>query len=183
MRRTGAQDSHGGGGGKRHFCQSFDWAAATSCSRRMLLMMRYTAGDLGGGTASAMAKIGRVNLLFAAACRGMVPFGTIHASFLSQRQCQPTLWCAVCLLLCRRRRLPQENKSSAVGSGPLGEQRRLTVCSADPTAPHQSGTTGVIRAHRCVDRELVRDATPGRSLCAAARCGRCPSARRRRMFY
>ena len=25
----------------------------------------------------------------------------------SQRPCQPTLWCAVCLLLCRRRRLPR----------------------------------------------------------------------------
>ena len=69
----------------------------------------------------------------------------------------------------------QEKKSSAVGGGPLGEWWRLTVCSADPTVPHQSGTTAVIRAHRCVSRELVRGAAPGRRLCAATRCGRCPS--------
>ena len=54
------------------------------------------------------------------------------------------------------------------------------MCSADPTAPHQSGTPAVIPAHRCVGRELVRGAASGRPLCAATGCGRCPSARRRR---
>ena len=39
---------------------------------------------------------------------------------------------------------PQENKSSAVGGGPLAEMQRLTVCSADPTTPHQSGTSAMI---------------------------------------
>eukprot|EP01043_Picozoa_sp_COSAG02_P025502 COSAG02_NODE_1435_length_12610_cov_7.021181_16_plen_64_part_01 len=43
----------------------------------------------------------------------------------------------------------------AVGGGPLGEWWRLTVCSADPTVPHQAGASAVIRAHRCVGRELV----------------------------
>jgi hypothetical protein len=62
------------------------------------------------------------------------------------------------------------------------ELQRLTICSADPTAPHQSGTPAAIPAHRCVGRELVRGATPGRLLCAATGCGRCPSARRRRSF-
>eukprot|EP01043_Picozoa_sp_COSAG02_P036888 COSAG02_NODE_2733_length_8136_cov_35.604454_8_plen_199_part_00 len=76
----------------------------------------------------------------------------------------------------------QEKKSHAVGGGPLGEWRRLTVCSADPAAPHQSGTSTAIPVHRCVDRELVRGAAPGRPLCAATGCGRCPSARRRRLF-
>ncbi len=73
----------------------------------------------------------------------------------------------------------QENKSSAVGGGPLAEMQRLTVCSADPTTPHQSGTSAMIPVHRCVGRELVRDAAPGRPLCAATGCGRCPSGRRR----
>ena len=43
------------------------------------------AAEPGDGTASAMLEIGRVNLQFAAARRGMVPFGAILASFLSQR--------------------------------------------------------------------------------------------------
>ena len=47
------------------------------------------------------------------------------------------------------------------------EMRRLTVCSADPTAPHQSWTSAVTPTHRCVGRELVRGAAPGRRLCAA----------------
>ena len=64
------------------------------------------AAETGDGTASAMLEIGRVNLQFAAARRGMVPLGAILASFLSQRRrCQPTLWPAVSLLLCRCRRL------------------------------------------------------------------------------
>eukprot|EP01043_Picozoa_sp_COSAG02_P091205 COSAG02_NODE_27959_length_599_cov_1.022000_1_plen_47_part_10 len=33
----------------------------------------------------------------------------------------------------------QEKKSFAVGGGVLEEVRRLTVCGADPTTPHQSG--------------------------------------------
>ena len=70
-----AQDTHGGGGGKSRSCQSFDRVVATSCSRRTLLTMGYTVGDLDGGTASAMVEIGRVNLQFAAVRRGMVPFG------------------------------------------------------------------------------------------------------------
>ena len=48
---------------------------ATSCSRRTLLTMGYTVGDLDGVTTSAMVEIGRVNLQFAAACCGTVPFG------------------------------------------------------------------------------------------------------------
>eukprot|EP01043_Picozoa_sp_COSAG02_P007352 COSAG02_NODE_218_length_28570_cov_75.594816_16_plen_218_part_00 len=64
----------------------------------------------------------------------------------------------------------------AVGGGPLDELQRLTVCSADPTTPHQSGTSAAIPVHRRVGRELVRDAAPGRPVCAATGCGRCPSA-------
>ena len=71
----------------------------------------------------------------------------------------------------KRRALPQ----TAAADG----RDAATVCSADPTAPHQSWTSTVIPTHRCVGRELVRAATPGHPLCAAARCGRCPSARRR----
>ena len=37
--------------------------------------MGYTAGNLDGVSASAMAEICRVNLQFAAVRRGMVPFG------------------------------------------------------------------------------------------------------------
>jgi hypothetical protein len=60
----------------------------------------------------------------------------------------------------------------------VDELQRLTVCNADPTAPHahQYGTPAAITAHRCVGRELVRGAAPGRPLCAATGCGRCPSA-------
>ena len=44
---------------------------------------------------------------------------------------------------------------------PVGRAARLTVCSAGPATPHQSGTPAVIPAHRCVGRELVRGAAPG----------------------
>ena len=63
------------------------------------------AAETGDGTASAMTEIWQVNLQFATTRRGMVPLGAILASFLSQRRCQPTLWCALSLLLCRCRRL------------------------------------------------------------------------------
>ena len=66
---------------------------------------KQAAAETGDGTASAMLEIGRVNLQFAAARRGMVPLGTIFAYFLSQRLRQPTLWRAISLLLCRCRRL------------------------------------------------------------------------------
>ena len=77
VRGLHAQDTHGGGGGKSRSCQSFDRVVATSCSRRTLLTMGYTVGDLDGVTTSAMVEIGRVNLQFVAACCGTVPFGTI----------------------------------------------------------------------------------------------------------
>ena len=105
VRCPDAQDTHGGGGGKRRFCQSFDWAVAASSSRRTLMTPEQAAAETGDGTASAMLEIGRVNLQFAAARCGMVPFGAILASFLSQRLRQLTLWRAVSLLLCRCRRL------------------------------------------------------------------------------
>jgi len=66
---------------------------------------KQAAAETGDGTASAMLEIGRVNLQFAAARCGMVPLGTILASFLSQRLRQPTLSGALSLLLCRCRRL------------------------------------------------------------------------------
>ncbi len=61
---------------------------------------------------------------------------------------------------------------------------RVVLENADPTAPHahQYGTPAAITAHRCVGRELVRGAAPRRPLCAATGCGRCPSARWRRLF-
>ena len=65
------------------------------------------AAETGDGTASAMVEIGWVNLQFAAVRCGMVPFGTNLPIHRLNAPCQPTLWCAVCLLLCRRRRLPQ----------------------------------------------------------------------------
>eukprot|EP01043_Picozoa_sp_COSAG02_P043186 COSAG02_NODE_3738_length_6304_cov_14.777438_3_plen_84_part_00 len=42
--------------------------------------MGYTAGNLDGGTASGRLEIGRVDLRFAAACRGPAPFGAILVS-------------------------------------------------------------------------------------------------------
>jgi hypothetical protein len=54
-----AQDTHGGGRGNRCLSQSFDWADAASCSRRTLLTMGYTAGNLDGVSASGMVEICR----------------------------------------------------------------------------------------------------------------------------
>jgi hypothetical protein len=103
VRPPGTQDWRRGGRGERRFCQSFDWDAAASGSRRLPLAPRQAAVETGDVNTSAMAETWRVNLQFAAVRCRTVPFGTILSSSSSQRQRQPTPCCAGSLLLCRSR--------------------------------------------------------------------------------
>ena len=73
-----------------------------------------------------------------------------HIKWSHRCACSALFWLTSSIAILREQKL-------AVGGGPLDELQRLTVCSADPTAPHQSGTSAAIPVHRRVGRELVRD--------------------------
>ena len=84
---TGAQDTRSGRCGKRGICQSLDWAAAASCSRRTLLAPEQAAAENGDGSAFNIIEIWRDEVLIVAVRCGTVPIGTILATFPCLNAC------------------------------------------------------------------------------------------------